>query len=136
MVDFLTEKRTEIEQRLDELRPLREEYARLERARAALEGVEDTGSSSTVRATRPHSGASGGRQRAANGRRRASNGRRRGTGGRAAEALELIRKNPGITVAEIADRLGMKQRNYLYRIVANLQGEGAIDKQGRGFVAH
>jgi DNA-binding IclR family transcriptional regulator len=38
-------------------------------------------------------------------------------------------------VAEIADRLGMKQRNYLYRIMANLQSEGAVEKRGRGFVA-
>ncbi|MBA3371307.1 MAG: hypothetical protein H0T96_07635 [Thermoleophilaceae bacterium] len=43
MTDFLTEKRTEIEQRLEELRPLHAEYTRLERARAALEGVDDQG---------------------------------------------------------------------------------------------
>jgi DNA-binding IclR family transcriptional regulator len=38
-------------------------------------------------------------------------------------------------VAEIADRLGMKQRNYLYRIMADLQSQGAVEKEGRGFAA-
>lgn len=139
MADFLTEKRTEIEQRLEELRPLHDEYTRLERARAALEGVEGSGRAPASRGRgrrRATSGAGDGRRRATNGRRSASNGRRRRrAGGRAGEALDLVRQNPGITVAELADRLGMKQRNYLYRIMANLQSEGAIDKQGRGFVA-
>jgi hypothetical protein len=135
MADFLTEKRTEIEQRLKELRPLHDEYTRLERAKAALEGVE--GSRGSGRTGRKRGASSGnGRRRAANGRRRAANGRRRRrSGGRSGEALDLVRKNPGITVAEMADKLGMRQRNYLYRIMANLQSEGAVDKQGRGFVA-
>jgi hypothetical protein len=142
MADFLTEKRTEIEKRLEELRPLHDEYTRLEQAKAALEGVESPGG--TSRSTRGRASGSGnGRRRAANGRRKAANGRRkaangrrrRRAGGRAGEALDLVRKNPGITVAEMADRLGMRQRNYLYRIMANLQSEGAVDKQGRGFVA-
>jgi hypothetical protein len=156
MADFLTEKRTEIEKRLEELRPLHDEYTRLEQAKAALEGVESPGG--TSRSTRGRASGSGnGRRRAANGRRKAANGRRkaangrrkaangrrkaangrrrRRAGGRAGEALDLVRKNPGITVAEMADRLGMRQRNYLYSIMANLQSEGAVDKQGRGFVA-
>jgi hypothetical protein len=29
----------------------------------------------------------------------------------------------------------MKQKNYLYRVVGNLQSEGAVKKQGRGFTA-
>jgi hypothetical protein len=142
MADFLTEKKSEIEKRLEELRPLHDEYTRLERAKAALEGVESTAAAGRTTRRRA-SGAGNGRRRAANGRRKAANGRRRAAngrrrrraGGRAGEALELVRKNPGITVAEMADRLGMRQRNYLYRIMANLQSEGAVDKQGRGFVA-
>jgi len=131
MADFLTEKRTEIEQRLEELRPLHDEYIRLERARAALEGLDEKGASPRQRGSAPGRSA---RRRPANGRRRGP-GRPRGSGGRAGEALELVRQNPGITVAELADRLGMKQRNYLYRIMANLQSEGAVEKQGRGFAA-
>jgi hypothetical protein len=133
MTDFLTEKRTEIEQRLEELRPLHAEYTRLERARAALEGVDDQGGGARRRGPAAGGGA---RRRPANGRRRGGGGGRpRRTGGRAGEALELVRQNPEISVAEIADRLGMKQRNYLYRIMANLQSEGAVEKRGRGFVA-
>ncbi len=136
MTDFLTEKRTEIEQRLEELRPLHAEYTRLERARAALEGVDDQGGGREGGGARRRGPAAGqgARRRPANGRRRGG-GRPRRTGGRAGEALELVRQNPEITVAEIADRLGMKQRNYLYRIMANLQSEGAVEKGGRGFVA-
>ena len=135
MADFLTEKRTEIEQRLEELRPLQAEYTRLERARAALDGVDEQ--SAGVGAPRRRGPARSGdpRRRPADGRRRSSAGRPRRAGGRAGETLELVRQNPEITVAEIADRLGMKQRNYLYRIIANLQSEGAVEKRGRGFVA-
>ena len=131
MTDFLTEKRTEIEQRLEELRPLRDEYVRLERAKAALEGADGEAASTGGgrRRGRPPAQASASRRSSGNGRRR------RRTGGRAAEALELVRQNPGITIAEMADRLGMRQHNYLYRIMAGLQSEGAVDRQGRGFVA-
>ena len=123
MTDFLTQKRAEIEQRLEQLRPLREEYARLERAKAALEGLED--------GERRR-----GRGQGAPARRASGNGRRRRrAGGRAAEALELVRQNPGISIAEMGDRLGMRQHNYLYRIMAGLQSDGSVAKQGRGFVA-
>ena len=138
MADFLTDTRAEIARRLEELRPLQEEYDRLERAKAALDGLGGQ-SAPTGRARGRRSGgasgraAAGSRQRAApaNGRRR----QRRHAGGRSGETLEVVRQNPGITVAEIADRLGMKQRNYLYRIMADLQSQGAVEKEGRGFVA-
>ena len=39
MTDFLDEKRNEIDARLRELRPLVDEYQRLEKAAAALAGV-------------------------------------------------------------------------------------------------
>ena len=49
MADFLDEKRREIDSRLKELRPLVDEFNRLEKAAAALAGVGATtnGSSST-----------------------------------------------------------------------------------------
>ena len=43
MADFLEEKRKEIDARLRELRPLVDEYARLEKAAAALSGVDGAG---------------------------------------------------------------------------------------------
>ena len=130
MVDFLSEKRAEIDRRLRELRPLHEEYLKLERAKTALDGL-DTRASGRRGPGRPRGSGARSRGRAGDGRRR---GRRRG-GGRAAEALDQVRQNPGITVSEIAERLGMRQRNYMYRIMANLQSEGAVRKQGRGFYA-
>ena len=132
MADFLSEKRAEIDRRLQELRPLHEEYLKLERAKSALDGV-DGGSDGGARRGPGRPRGSRTSAPSGNGRRR-RRGRPRG-GGRVTEALEQVRQNPGITVAELADRLGMKQRNYLYRIMSNLQSEGAVSKQGRGFYA-
>ena len=132
MADFLTEQRAALDNRLKELRPLYEEYLQLEKAKEALEGV---GTPRRRGPGRPPGSRSTATRRAAsgNGRRR----RRRGRGGanRADQVLGVIRENPGISVSEIGDKLGMKQKNYLYRVVGNLQSEGAVKKQGRGFTA-
>lgn len=119
MADFLVEKRREIEARLKELRPLVEEHARLERAAAALQGVSSGGG-------RRGSQRRGGRR---TGRRR---GRPRGSGTRAIQAHELVKANPGITISELAKRMGIKA-NYLYRVMPTLQGEGKVKKRGRGW---
>ena len=133
MADFLTEQRAAIENRLKELRPLYEEYLQLEKAKEALDGVSGPrrrgpgrppGSRSSSTTTR--------RAASGNGRRRR---RGRKGGNRADQVLGVIRENPGISVSEIGDRLGMKQKNYLYRVVGNLQSEGAVKKEGRGFTA-
>lgn len=131
MADFLSEKRAEIENRLKELRPLHEEYLKLERAKAALDGL-DTGSrrgpgrprGSRTRGATPSTGSSDGRRR-----------RRRSGGTHAERALETIRQNPGITVAEMAPKLGIAHKNYLYRVLNGLQAEGAVRKDGRGYTA-
>ena len=133
MADFLSEKRAEIESRLKELRPLHEEYLKLERAKQALDGM-DTGGARRgpgrprgSRNATPSAGASNGRRRG---------GRRRRSGGTHAErALEAIRQNPGITVAEMAPKLGIQHKNYLYRVLNGLQAEGAVKKEGRGYQA-
>jgi hypothetical protein len=64
------------------------------------------------------------------GRRRA--GRRKGSGTRAAEALAFVQGQPGITIPELAAKMGIKQ-NYLYRVLPGLQQEGKVNKQGRGW---
>ena len=64
------------------------------------------------------------------GRRRA--GRRKGSGTRAAEALKFVTGQPGITIPELAAKMGIKQ-NYLYRVLPALEQEGKINKQGRGW---
>ena len=123
MTDFLSDKVHELEQRLEDLRPLHEEYLRLERAKAALDGLE---APSSPPRGRPRRSASSG-----NGRRR----RRREGGTRAEQTLEAVRQKPGMTVAELAEHLGIEQPNYLYRVLNDLRSQGAVDKQGRGFVA-
>jgi len=113
MADFLDEKRREIEARLKELRPLVDEYNRLEKAAAALAGV----------------GNGGARQRAP---RRRGRGRPRGSGTRAKQALELVRARPGITIRELSEAMGI-HANYLYRVMPTLESEGLVVKRGRGW---
>lgn len=125
MADFLDEKRSELKERLDELRPLVEEYHRLEAAVAALDGVNSGGGAS---ARRRGAGSNGNGDGSGNGRR----GRPRGSGTRGKQALELVRSTPGITIPEIAEQMGIQQ-NYLYRVLPSLQKEGLIRKEGRGW---
>ena len=99
----------QIDERLAELR---DEMDRLERARAALTN------GSTPRRRSPAGGA--------------RRGRRRGSGTRAAQALELVQQQPGITIPELAERMGIKQ-NYLYRVMPTLAGEGRVRKEDKGW---
>ena len=120
MTDFLDEKRKEIDARLKELRPLVDEYNRLENAAAALAGV--TGGSTRRRAAS-----------SSNGRRRSGRrGRPRGSGKRALQAQELVSARPGITIPELADAMGI-QANYLYRVMPGLQKDGKVKKRGKGW---
>jgi hypothetical protein len=123
MADFLDEKRKEIDARLRELRPLVDEYNRLEKAAAALAGVGGDGrpAPSGRRRRRSTAGSGGGRR-----------GRPRGSGTRAKEALTLVRTRPGITIAEMADSMGIKA-NYLYRVMPTLESEGQVVKKDRGW---
>ena len=115
MADFLDEKRREIESRLKELRPLVDEYNRLEQAAAALAGVGGNGRTRQARAPR-----------------RRGRGRPRGSGTRAKQALELVRARPGITIRELADAMGI-HANYLYRVMPTLESEGQVVKRDRGW---
>ena len=120
MTDFLDEKRKEIQARLKELRPLVDEFRRLEAAERALAGVESKPASATT-PRRSRSGASNGRR-----------GRPKGSGTRALQALELVRARPGITIPELAEAMSIKQ-NYLYRVMPTLAEEGQVVKSGRGW---
>jgi len=127
MDDFLDVKKREIKERLAELKPLVEEYHRLEAASSALEG-------STPRtATRATRGASRGttRKTAGSGRRR---GRPKGTGARSNQTLDLVKAQPGVTIPELASSMGIKQ-NYLYRVLPALERDGKVTKKGRGWHA-
>ena len=127
MADFLEEKRKEIQARLKELKPLVEEYHRLDAAERALAGVESKparAAASAAPARRRGGGGGGG----GGGRR----GRPKGSGTRALQALELVRARPGITIPELAEAMGIKQ-NYLYRVMPTLAEEGQVVKSGRGW---
>lgn len=123
MADFLEAKRKEIQGRLKELKPLVEEYSRLEAAERALAGVESGsgGQPAPARARRATGGSSNGRR-----------GRPRGSGTRSLQALELVRARPGITIPELAEAMDIKQ-NYLYRVMPQLAEEGQVVKSGRGW---
>ena len=127
MTDFLEEKKREIKSRMDELKVLVDEYHRLEAAYAALDGV-DGGSAPASSSRRAPKRASSG-----DGESR-GRGRPKGSGSRAKEALQLVKDRPGITIPEIAEAMDMKQ-NYLYRVMPDLQKEGLVKKEGRGWHA-
>ena len=135
MNDFLKTKREEIASRLGELAPLVEEYRQLEQAAQALATIDGP---TSVRATRrtgraatatPRAARTPARARATSRSRR---GRPRGSGTRALQTLELVRSQPGITIPEIATKMGIKQ-NYLYRVLPGLAKTGQIEKRDRGW---
>lgn len=121
MADFLDEKRKEIQARLKELRPLVDEFHRLEAAERALSGVGDSAPAAPSRRRRGAAASSNGRR-----------GRPRGSGTRAAQAEKIVGERPGITIPEIAEALDMKQ-NYLYRVMPQLVEKGTVVKSGRGW---
>ena len=167
MTDFLQEKRNEINERLAELKPLVDEYRRLEAAVAAFDGIPASPNGATAPTPRPARG--GRRPGRPRGSRRASTavaeaapavatsaakpatkrasarsaakariagkragGRLKGTGKRPSEALAIIQGQPGVTVPEIASKMGIKQ-NYLYRILPELERGSTVRKEGRGW---
>jgi hypothetical protein len=131
LADFLDEKLKEIDTRLKELRPLVEEFTRLESARNALSGVSSNGGapSSTGRRRGPGRPRGSG-SNSGSGRR----GRPRGGNTRAKEALELVRTRSGITIRELAEAMSI-QPNYLYRILPQLEQEGQVKREGKGWSA-
>jgi hypothetical protein len=100
VADFLDEKRKEIQTRLKELRPLVDEFHRLEAAERALSGVEGRPAAAATPTRRRRSP-----RASSNGRR----GRPRGSGTRATQALTLVGERPGITIPELAEAMGISR---------------------------
>jgi hypothetical protein len=171
VTDFLDEKRREINDRLAELKPLIDEYNRLEAAATALAGVRGSAPAARAAAAPAAAGPArrgpgrprGSKSRTAGAKRRGRPpgrktaqatttatdaatttaaapatttrrraGRRKGSGTRAAQALSFVSGQPGITIPELAAKMGIKQ-NYLYRVLPGLEQEKKIKKQGRGW---
>jgi hypothetical protein len=118
----------DIEARLAELEG---EVKKLQAARAALVGSSrgpgrprgsTTAAPAAPRATtRRRAGRGPGRPRG-----------RRGGGTRAAQALELVKSRPGITIPEIASELKIEP-NYLYRVMPALVKDGTVKREGKGW---
>jgi hypothetical protein len=154
VTDFLNEKHKQITDRLRELKPLIEEYRRLEAATAALDGIpaspsgtQATGPSSTrvrrgpgrprgSKTTTALASTSASPKPTSTGKPTVKRGRRqrKRVGKRAAQALALIRAEPGITIPALGKKMGIKG-NYLYTVVPSLEQAGKVRKEGRGWYA-
>ncbi len=114
----------------DRLRELKEEVSRLEAARSALTGGRrGPGRPRATRRTRTQTTT----PRSTTPRRRPGRPRgRSGSGTRANQALELVRSTPGITIPDIATKMGIEP-NYLYRVMPRLATEGQVRREGQGW---
>ena len=101
----------------DRLRELKEEVSKLEAARSALVGTRR----------------GPGRPRAARAAASTATPRRTSRGGtRSNQALELVRSTPGITIPQIAEKMGIEP-NYLYRVMPRLLSDGQVKREGQGW---
>ena len=115
----------EIDDRLGELK---DEAARLEAARAALIGERRRPGRPAGSATRRPRASSDGQTGRAAARPRGH----RGGNTRANQALALVRKQPGITIPELAAAMKI-QPNYLYRVLPRLAHDGQVKRDGQGW---
>lgn len=116
--------RSRVQTRMQELEPLVKEYEELRRIATAID---------TEAAALAGDGASARGRRAAPRRSlRASGPGKGGHGARSEEAQKLIAAQPGVTVAELAERMGIGT-TYLYRLLPRLEREGVLRKQGKGY---
>ncbi|HEX2105991.1 MAG TPA: MarR family transcriptional regulator [Solirubrobacteraceae bacterium] len=114
-----------VARRMAELRPLVDEYHELERIaeRIGLSQIPAKGASASAR----------GRARRARGNASATPARpsrRTRNGGRRDQLLAVVKEQPGITVREVGTKLGVDPTS-LYRIVHQLEKDGALRKNGR-----
>ena len=128
MADFVDEKLREMEARLKELRPLVDEFHRLEAAVSALAGVSSSPKAAARAATPKKARA----KRTAGSSGTGKRGRPKGSGTRGKEALALVSGRPGITIPELAEAMKINQ-NYLYRVLPGLAKDGLVRKDGRGW---
>ena len=122
MADFVESTVQDIDRRLSELK---QEVESLEAARKALIGTRR-------RPGRPRGG-TGARSARGRGRPGPGRSRRRRSGNtRAAQALELVRNRPGITIPQIAESMKIEP-NYLYRVMPRLVEDGQVRREGEGW---
>jgi Winged helix-turn-helix DNA-binding len=127
MPGFVDSTVKDIDNRLKELQA---EVVKLEAARTALVGGGAAPARRAAARTRPARAASTPRRAAAKrpGRPRG----RRGGNTRSNQALELVRSQPGITIPQIAEKMGIEP-NYLYRVMPRLLENGQVRREGQGW---
>jgi CRP-like cAMP-binding protein len=132
MASFVDATLRDIDRHLAELK---DEVKRLEAARAALTGSRRGPGRPPSANSDGASDSSAGSTRRGGTRRRPGRPRGRRAGNtRSAQALELVRNRPGITIPQIAEELGIEP-NYLYRVMPRLVSEGEIRRDGQGWFA-
>ena len=144
MPEFVDSAVRDIDERL---RELRDELSRLEAARSALTGgrrrpgrprasatrTARTSAARTSSATRTSATrATRTRSRRRTTARARTRGATRGRNTRATQALELVRKQPGVTIPQLAEAMKI-QPNYLYRVLPRLASEGQVKREGQGW---
>jgi Homeodomain-like domain-containing protein len=140
VIDELRGLEERVAKRMQELRPLVDEYHELEQYAQRL-GVPPTDgadpsappprSARRSRSTRKSAATTRttGAARTA-GAARASDSGRDPRDGRREQLLSMVKARPGITVREVGTALGVDPTS-LYRIVHRLEKEGALQKRGR-----
>lgn len=129
MAGFIDSAVQDIDSRLKELK---EEEARLMTARNALTG---NGAGGRGRGRPRRAAASSAAPAAPAATKRRGPGRPRGRRGgntRSAQALQLVRDKPGITIPEIATAMKIEP-NYLYRVMPKLTSDGLVTRDGQGW---
>ena len=123
MAGFVDSTVKDIDARLSELRA---EVTKLEAARSALTGS----TRASTRSPESRNGSSSTRRRVSRGPGRPRG--RRGGNTRAAQALDLVRNQPGITIPQIAEAMSIEP-NYLYRVLPKLVNDGKVRREGQGW---
>jgi hypothetical protein len=134
VIDELKGLEERVAQRMQELRPLVDEYQELEQVAQRL-GVSPRDGADTPTPARRSSRRRGSTRRSAAATRAstapsAQASGRGGRNGRRDQLLSMVKARPGITVREVGTELGVDPTS-LYRVVHRLEQEGALQKRGR-----
>jgi ribosomal protein S25 len=134
--------RSQVEKRLRELKPFVEEHEQLNNLIGRLSGSGSTptrkrrgrppGSKNRPKAKTASTARRSTARKSSTTRRKTTTRSRRGANTRAAEAQAMVKANPGITISDMAKRMGIKQ-NYLYRVMPTLAKEKKVKRVGKGW---
>ncbi|MEA2383059.1 MAG: hypothetical protein QOH72_3030 [Solirubrobacteraceae bacterium] len=126
VIDELKGLEDRVARRMDELRPLVDEYRELEKVAQRL-GVAPAAAADGPPRPRPRRAR---RRPRATTDTNGSTSRAGRSNGRRDQLLAIVKERPGITVREIGTELGVDPTS-LYRIVHRLEQDGALQKRGR-----